>query len=297
MPDRPSEQCLRNLHILVVDDNEINRDVARMMLEKEHRVTTAENGLEALHLLSRESFDVVLMDVQMPLMDGLTTTTVIRALEEGRPVSPDLLPAELFMALQRKLVKGHVPIVAMTAHAMVGDKEMCLKAGMDSYITKPFHPSQLSELFVAMGEKKPAPQPSIAVTVETGRSTQETTCPEAITASQVAEYLQSTTGLKPEQVEGLLRTARKSIIVYLAGAREALQRKDYPALGIAAHTLKGVLLQCGLAELANIAQEIHSGTRTNSDLPYAERLDTLHARLAGFVANDHNHADTAHSSH
>jgi PAS domain S-box-containing protein len=294
VPDRPSEQCLRNLYILVVDDNEVNRDVARMMLEKEHRVTTAENGLEALHLLSRESFDVVLMDVQMPLMDGLTTTTIIRSLEECRPVSPDL-PAELLIALQRKLANGHVPIVAMTAHAMVGDKEMCLKAGMDSYITKPFHPSQLTELFVAMGEKNPAPQSSVPVTVETGRSTQGTICPEAITTSQVAEYLQSTTGLKPEQVVGLLRTARKSIIVHLAGAREALQRKDYPALGIATHTLKGVLLQCGLTELANIAQEIHGGTRSGSDLPFAERLDTLHARLAGLLANDHNHVDTAHS--
>jgi len=293
LPDRPSEQCLRNLHILVVDDNEINRDVARMMLEKEHRVTTAENGVDALHLLSRESFDVVLMDVQMPLMDGLTTTVIIRALEEGRPVSPDL-PVELFMALQRKLANGHVPIVAMTAHAMVGDREMCLKAGMDSYITKPFHPSQLTELFVAMGEKNPAPQP-VPVAVDTGRSTQESPCPEAITASQVAEYLRSTTGLKPEQVAGLLRKARKSIAVHLAGAREALQRHDYKGLGIAAHTLKGVLLQCGLTELADIAQEIHGGTRTGSDLPFAERLDTLHARVAGLLANDHNHVDPSHS--
>jgi HPt (histidine-containing phosphotransfer) domain-containing protein len=166
---------------------------------------------------------------------------------------------------------------------------------MDSYITKPFHPSQLTELFVAMGEKNPAPQPGIPKTIETGRSTQESPCPEAITASQVAEYLQSTTGLKPGQVAGLLRKARKSIVVHLAGAREALQRQDYPALGIAAHTLKGVLLQCGLTELADIAQEIHGGTRTGSDLPYAERLDTLHARVAGFVENDHNQVDTAHS--
>jgi PAS domain S-box-containing protein len=294
VPDRVPEQSLRNLHILVVDDNEINRDVARMMLEKEHRVTTAENGLEALHLLAGEHFDVVLMDVQMPLMDGLTTTAIIRAFEEGRPVSPDL-PEHLLTALRRKLANGHVPIVAMTAHAMVGDREMCLKAGMDSYITKPFHPSQLTELFVAMGEKNPAPQPSIPVTVDTGGSTQGTACPEAITVSQVAEYLRSTTGLKPEQVAGLLRTARKSIVVHLAGAREALQRQDYPALGIVAHTLKGVLLQCGLTELADIAQEIHGGTRTGSDLPYAERLDTLHARVAGFVENDHNQVDTAHS--
>ena len=136
---------LQPLSILVVDDNEFNRDVASMMLEKEHRVSKAGNGLEALEILRSESFDLVLMDVQMPRMDGLTTTRIIRALEQRLPISEEL-PKELISDLAIRLRGGHIPVVAMTAHAMNSDREMCLTAGMDSYITKPFQPSQLSTL-------------------------------------------------------------------------------------------------------------------------------------------------------
>jgi CheY-like chemotaxis protein len=120
-----------------------------MMLEKDHRVITAENGLDALHALSTVNFDAVLMDVQMPLMDGLTATTIIRALENGLPHKYDL-PDNLARKLRVKLAKKHIPIVAMTAHAMSGDKEMCLDAGMDGYITKPFQPAQFTEMFLAL---------------------------------------------------------------------------------------------------------------------------------------------------
>jgi CheY-like chemotaxis protein len=144
----------KNLRILVVDDNEINREVASMMLEKEHQVTAAANGLEALEALRVQTFDLVLMDVQMPLMDGLTTTTIIRALEERLPLKENL-PKELIGELGNRLRGGHVPIVAMTAHAMGEDREMCLAAGMDNYITKPFHPKQLSAMLRSLGTADP----------------------------------------------------------------------------------------------------------------------------------------------
>jgi two-component system, sensor histidine kinase len=138
-------QMVRGLSILVVDDNEVNRDVAQLFLENDHTVVTASDGLEALHALGRQPFDMVLMDVQMPLMDGLTTTAIIRSLEQGRPHCQEL-PDDLVRTLGGRLLGGHLPIIAMTAHAMGGDREMCLVAGMDSYITKPFQPAQLTEV-------------------------------------------------------------------------------------------------------------------------------------------------------
>jgi CheY-like chemotaxis protein len=106
------------LQILLVEDNPVNQKVAVRLLEKHgHSVTVAGNGKEALSCLDERPFDLVLMDVQMPVMDGLEATAVIRQRETGT---------------DRRL-----PIVALTAHAMVGDREKCLDAGMDGYVTKP----------------------------------------------------------------------------------------------------------------------------------------------------------------
>jgi CheY-like chemotaxis protein len=106
------------LRILLVEDNPINQKVAQRLLEKAgHNVTIANNGREALDCIGREKFGLVLMDVQMPEMDGLAATAAIRENERDSGV--------------------HVPIVALTANAMTGDRERCLEAGMDAYVTKP----------------------------------------------------------------------------------------------------------------------------------------------------------------
>ncbi len=110
-----SQQPLR---ILLAEDNAVNRMLALRLLEKRgHTVITAADGREALSILERETVDLILMDVQMPNMDGLEATAAIRRRE--------------------KLTEGHVPIVALTAHAMSGDRDRCLSAGMDAYLTKP----------------------------------------------------------------------------------------------------------------------------------------------------------------
>ncbi|MGE4559714.1 MAG: ATP-binding protein, partial [Desulfobulbus sp.] len=133
---------VRGLCILIVDDNPVNLDVAQMMLEQDHHVQTATNGQAALHLLASETFDLVFMDVQMPEMDGLTATTVIRDFEAGLEVWLDL-EETCRTLLAGKLKGGHIPIVAMTAHAMEEDKQRCLAAGMDAYITKPLQLDKL----------------------------------------------------------------------------------------------------------------------------------------------------------
>jgi CheY-like chemotaxis protein len=115
----------RHRHILLAEDNAINQLLAVRMLEKQgYAVTLANNGKEALSALEREKFDVVLMDIQMPEMDGFEATAAIRQQEKGTP--------------------GHHQIViAMTAHAIAGDRERCLRAGMDGYVSKPFRLAEL----------------------------------------------------------------------------------------------------------------------------------------------------------
>ncbi len=141
-PEGADSGRVSGLELLVVDDNEVNRDLIRMVLEKDHRVTAAAHGLEALRALAAEGpFDAVFMDVQMPEMDGLTVTRVIRAMECGAE-PPALLDPGLAAQLAVRLAGGHVPVIAMTAHAMGGD-EASLAAGMDDYVTKPFQPEHL----------------------------------------------------------------------------------------------------------------------------------------------------------
>ncbi|WP_319587380.1 PAS domain S-box protein [uncultured Desulfobulbus sp.] len=267
----------KNLRILVVDDNEINRDVALMILEKDHRVTAAANGLEALEALRSETYDLVLMDVQMPLMDGLTTTTIIRALEERLPLSENL-PKELIGELGNRLRGGHIPIVAMTAHAMGEDREMCLAAGMDNYITKPFHPKQLT----AMLRSLVTVDPHLA---KTGDGAGEQSAPYCDAFSpppslaQVAAHLQAATRLSPAQIDRVLAAARLSITDNLAKAKEALDGEDYPTLGRAAHSLKGTLLQCGLDELAAIAEEIYAHAKDALAYSFAESLTAIKEKV------------------
>jgi PAS domain S-box-containing protein len=127
------------LRILLVEDNVVNQRLATRVLEREgHRVMIAGNGIEALRQLDEETFDVVLMDVQMPVMSGYECTTAIRERERG--------------------TKTHLPIVAMTAHALKGSREKCLAAGMDDYVAKPFRPQELFAAIERGMRNRPQPE-------------------------------------------------------------------------------------------------------------------------------------------
>jgi signal transduction histidine kinase/CheY-like chemotaxis protein len=123
----PERKRLPGHHILLTEDNLVNQRVACRILEKAgHTVVIANNGREALRILEEQTFDLILMDVQMPEMGGFEATAAIRGKERHLGV--------------------HTPIIAMTAHAMSGDRERCLDAGMDGYISKPIQPTELVDL-------------------------------------------------------------------------------------------------------------------------------------------------------
>jgi PAS domain S-box-containing protein len=123
------------LEILLAEDNAVNQRLATRLLEKRgHRVTVANNGREAVELLERSSYDLVLMDVQMPLLDGIEATTLIREREKETGI--------------------HQPIVALTAYAVKGDQDRCLAAGMDGYLPKPIRPEELDALLQTYRSKQ-----------------------------------------------------------------------------------------------------------------------------------------------
>ena len=117
-------------------------------------------------------------------------------------------------------------------------------------------------------------------------------CDVSPSLAQVAAHLQAMISLSPAQIDRVLATAHLSITDTLAKANEALVAENYPELGRFAHTLKGTLLQCGLNELAAKAEEIHLGTRTNSDLSHERLLEQLNSSLAGLVYNEHKNIET-----
>ncbi len=121
------KQSTRSLKILLVEDNPVSQKVACKLLERMgHRVQVAENGVEAVEISKKSDFDAILMDVQMPEMDGFEAVRLIRERERAEGL--------------------HTPVIAMTAHAMKGDKERCLKAGMDAYVPKPIKPKAVSRV-------------------------------------------------------------------------------------------------------------------------------------------------------
>jgi signal transduction histidine kinase len=153
--DNP-ETLAVSLNILLVEDNLFNRELIKKVFEREgHKVTTAADGLQCLARLADNDFSVVVMDVQMPEMDGIEATKHIRECERGDSFT-GCRHEILLNTLRDRLQGAYTPIVALTAHAMAGDREKCLEAGMDDYLTKPFQPQNGFQVIdkAAQGKKQ-----------------------------------------------------------------------------------------------------------------------------------------------
>ncbi len=140
-----SPSTMSGLRLLLVEDNRVNQKLASRLLEKQgHTVTLASNGKEALECLYSQVFQAVLMDIQMPGMNGLEASAAIRSIEKQAGKAGQPIPSESTYAYWAQKSKS-IPIIALTAHAMKEDEQRCLEAGMDGHISKPINPTELME--------------------------------------------------------------------------------------------------------------------------------------------------------
>jgi two-component system, sensor histidine kinase and response regulator len=218
--DRPNDFVPRR--ILLTEDGVVNQKVACELLSKRgHSVTIANNGQEALKALKDQNFDLILMDIQMPIMDGFAATKAIRENEKGS--------------------QRHIPIIAMTAHAMAGDRERCLNAGMDAYVSKPFRPPELFRAVEQIQSSKVATQ--MQTEAAAGQSAisplaNAPVAPDDEPAFDRAEALERVGGSEAILQE-LVELFRVECPKQMAEIRERKEAGDLPGLDRAAHTLKG----------------------------------------------------------
>jgi PAS domain S-box-containing protein len=225
---RPARGTHRRLRVLVAEDNPVNQELVLHLLERRgHAVIVAENGKQAIVALDKHKFDVVLMDVQMPEMGGIEATEEIRRKE--------------------KSAGGHIPIFAMTAHAMRGDRERCLAAGMDGYIPKPIDP----KLFIQTIESGASPASAKPVG---GASTM---IEGAIDGGVLLERFDGNWKL----LRSLVKTFRHDCPMMMAKIRSALSARDPRLLADAAHGLKGSVGNFGSSSAFETAKEMEKTGR------------------------------------
>jgi two-component system sensor histidine kinase/response regulator len=242
----------RKLQILLAEDNFVNQRLAVRLLERRgHNVTVAADGGEALALLKHSKFDLVLMDVQMPVMDGFEATAAIR--------------------LQEASSGSRLPIIAMTAHAVQGDHERCLAAGMDAYIAKPIDGDELTQMVERIGSsgliRNAIARPAGAI-------------------FDREEALSRLLG-DQELLAELAGVFLKDYMNQLADIRQALREADLLKLEHAAHSLKGAVANFGAQRSFSIAFELEKAARNNdfSSCPQlsgelAAELEILRPELA-----------------
>ncbi len=231
-PYAPAEVKTPKLTILLAEDNAVNRTLATALLERRgHTVLATENGREALDALERESVDLILMDVQMPVMDGFEAIRAIRTKEQR--------------------TGAHLPIIALTAHAMKGDRERCLAAGADEYVTKPI---RIAELLAAMNRVNtgtvgaaPVEQPANPEVVSSGMD--------------MAAALERVEGDR-DLLDEIARLFAEECPSTMEAIRQALDARDARAVEMIAHRLKGSALSLGAPKVSQAASELEQHVRT-----------------------------------
>jgi two-component system, sensor histidine kinase and response regulator len=271
-----SQEPTKVLEVLLAEDSPVNQRVATAMLEKwGHRVTVASNGRQAIAMFTKQAFDLVLMDVQMPEMDGLDATRLIRQHEEA--------------------TGGHVPIVALTAHAMKGDRQRCLSSGMDAYVTKPIRSKELLRVISEVTTENNAEHSTAHVdaygsTVESehGEAEHGATAAAAagsngtqfgvhdvINLQQALETLDGNRQLLGE----LVAIFREECPKLRAEIETALVAQDLPTLRRATHTLKGSLAHLSAESARATAEKMELSARQQNLQAAGELWPGLQAQL------------------
>jgi two-component system sensor histidine kinase/response regulator len=256
----PAIQSLASTRVLVVEDNPINQQVAKAMLGKLGvQVELAGNGEEALHRIADQNYDLVLMDCQMPVMDGFQATARIRQNEVGSA---------------RRL-----PIIALTANAMEGDRERCITAGMDDYMTKPFAINQL-ESMLTQWIAAPTVAATPACVTDIAQEVTVNADPEnALEPAINRQYLQQLLDIDPDAGQQLMLEIAR---IYLDTSEEGMQQiehavlaEDNVALSRASHTLKSSSANVGaqtLSELCRRLEMLGRESKVNEAMPLLEEL-------------------------
>ena len=232
-PNDPPSERQQSLRVLLAEDNHLNQVVASKLLERlGHQVIVASDGLEAVQQLEDNTYDLVLMDVQMPAMDGIEATHQIRLQEQG--------------------TDRHVPIVGLSAHALKEDRDRCLQAGMDDYMTKPVRREELAALCARLADpdKAPAPDETPAPNGENG---------ELVDIDDLRERLDSDDGLLVQMRE-LFQTTCPEL---LAEIDQAIENQDADGLRRSAHGLKGMVANFSAPTVADQAYALERMGRDN----------------------------------
>jgi len=230
----------RQLNLLLAEDNKVNQRLARGILEKiGHNVTIVENGQLALEAIQQHAFDLVLMDVQMPVMDGLEATAAIRGLNDRKVAA--------------------IPIVAMTAHAMQGDREKCIDSGMDDYVSKPIRSQILAEILDRLARTRDLGSMSESQKNESASECSDQPVLTSATGDQrLVDWDAALAGvdgdadLLRDVVEAFVEEADEMIGLIL----QSVASRDHKVLHRAAHTLKGTLMSVGAPGPSQTAGEI-----------------------------------------
>ncbi|MFN0021255.1 MAG: ATP-binding protein [Pirellulaceae bacterium] len=250
--DLPPKVHRRDLEILLAEDNAVNQKVATLLLAKlGHKLTVVEDGQRAVEAARQRRFDVILMDVQMPVMDGLTACAEIRRQEAG--------------------TARRTPIIAMTAHAMKGDRQRCLEAGMDGYVSKPIHPQELYDAIdVAWQPEAGAAQLDSEVASDTVPSEAATLAEGAINWTAA---LRHTSG-DVELMQTVIGVFLQDFPRLLAEISQAIAGGDAVRMRRAGHTLKG---SCGLFQAESAYQAAAEIEKLGCAEDFAEAASALAA--------------------
>jgi two-component system sensor histidine kinase/response regulator len=253
-------ESIRGARVLLVEDNELNREVATGLLEGSPvTVSAAGNGEVAIRMLNESKYDVVLMDMQMPVMDGLAASRAIRQNSQFKDL----------------------PIIAMTANVMAGDREKCLEAGMNDHLAKPIDPDKLFEALLRWIPARTAAPSVAAAPVVKAQKPSADSAPLEIPGIDTQSALKRTGGNRQRYVS-LLRRFADSQVGALGEIRAALKALDSATAQRIAHSLKGVAANLGANALATAAGSAEVAIKTQIDVEPAlgEMERTLFAAVA-----------------